>query len=434
LIKENKAVLDRWRSRYKYIMIDEFQDINRVQYEAIRLFAAPLFNLFVVGDDDQSIYRFRGSRPEFLLNLKKDFPMLKSVILNVNYRSTDKIIALCNRVIGHNKNRFQKDIRGTNVAGTLPLMIMPEDPRQEAFLIANKIKKLSKTEDLNDIAVIYRTNIQSRPLIDAFMDLNIPFQVKDDAPGIYEHWISKDIYAYFRLALSREDSAAFERIANKPKRYISKAALAAAKKQGGSVLSNLYDDKTTPGWLRTRLEELMFYLNALKTRTPKEAFRYLRQAIGYDDYLREYAEYRKMNNKGLFEVLAELTEAAKGYETLADYLNHVDDVVYKAKNDRAAKKKSSETQSGVTLSTMHGVKGLEYNTVFITSVVEGIVPYERSKTAPELEEECRMLYVAMTRAKRQLIISVIQMRNETEAEKSRYLKEIETALLTKGAL
>jgi DNA helicase-2/ATP-dependent DNA helicase PcrA len=432
LIKENKTALAHWRKRYRYIMIDEFQDINRVQYETIRLFAAPLFNLFVVGDDDQSIYRFRGSRPEFLLHLNQDFPGLKSVILNINYRSTDKIIALCNRVIACNANRYKKDIRGTNVPGVQPLLISPENPQQEALMIAKQIKRLGETGGFGGFAVIYRTNIQSRPLVDVFIDLNIPFRIKDDAPGIYEHWISKDVCAYFRLALLREDNAAFERIANKPNRYVSKAALAAARKRGGSVLSALYDDKTTPVWLRTRLEELMFYLNALKTRSPKDAFRYLRQAIGYDDYLREYAAYRKMNAKGLFEVLTELAEAAKGYDTLSAYINHADDVIQKTKADRLAKKQQTITQEGVTLSTMHGVKGLEYDTVFVTSIVEGIVPYEKSKTAPELEEECRMLYVALTRAKRQLVLSVIKTRNEAEAEQSRYLKDIEPALYKKG--
>lgn len=432
LIKEDKRELDRWRNRYKYIMIDEFQDINRVQYEAVKLFAKPLDNIFVVGDDDQSIYRFRGSRPEFLLNFKKDFPGVENVILNVNYRSTDNIINICNSVIANNKKRFQKNIRGTNIGGNLPVIINSENTRQEAFMIANKIKQMSKTADLSEIAVIYRTNIQARPLIDVFMDMRIPFVVKDDAPGIYEHWISKDVYAYFKLALDRSDNASFERIANKPKRYISKSALAIARKKGGSVLSNLYDDKATPIWLLTRLEELMFYLNALKSRTPYEAFRYLRQAVGYDDYIKEYADYRKMNSKGMFEILTELQEAAKGYENIEEYINHVDDVIIKIKDDKAAKRQKSMIQSGVTLSTMHGVKGLEYETVFVASVIEGIVPHEKSKTDTELEEECRMLYVAMTRAKSRLYISVLKSRNEVNSIKSRYLKDIDANLYKEG--
>jgi len=230
LFKEDEAELKYWREKYKYIMIDEFQDINRVQYELVKLLAAPANNIFVVGDDDQSIYRFRGSRPEFLLDFPKDFPENKQVILQTNYRSTDSIINYANKLILANKMRYNKNIVGTSQSGSPPIFLKAEDQNDEAQKIAEKIRTLrNKGANLDEIAVTFRLNIQARAIADAFLNLRIPFKSRDEMPTIYEHWLAQDIFAYLHVArrLALRQKTGFcpnaERIINKPFRYVGKA-------------------------------------------------------------------------------------------------------------------------------------------------------------------------------------------------------------------
>lgn len=425
LILNNPVVLKFWQDRYKYILIDEFQDINKVQYECIKLLAAPLYNIFIVGDDDQSIYKFRGAKPEFLLRFPNEYSHVESAILDTNYRSTDQIIKICNKIINQNKVRFEKKIIGTNVNGEVASLIKPEDISAEASMVAKKVKGLMGKIPLHEIAIIYRTNIQARAFVDVFMDMNIPYQVRDEMPVIYEHWISKDICAYMKLALDKTDDDSLIRIINRPKRYMSKAIIASCKKQSGSLLKNLHNANNIQMWQLIRIEELDFYLNSIKLRKTYDAFKYIRQAVCYDDYIKEYANYRKMNSSGLFEVLDELQEAAKSYEKIEDYLIHVENVIEESKNKNIEKKHDKNAKKdSVILTTMHSAKGLEFHTVFLVGVVEGVIPHEKSKTIEEIEEECRLLYVGMTRAKKKLYISILKNRYEQEAKPSRFLDKL----------
>jgi len=417
LLSNNKQILHIWQDKFKYLMIDEFQDINKAQYSIIKLLSMPLQNLYIVGDDDQSIYRFRGARPEFLLNFPKDFNNVKTTILDVNYRSTNDIIKLCNKVIIENKVRYDKSIKGTNRNGKPPILLRHEDINQEASNIGNKIKKLIKTIDINEICVIYRTNIQSRAFIDAFTNLNISYQVKDEVPLIYEHFISKDICAYLSLALDKTDNFSLERIINKPKRYINKGIISSYKNTNLPLIDALFSSNQLKQWQIKRIEELIFYLNSVKKRNPCDAFKYIRKAVGYDDYIIEYANFKKINPKGLFEVLEELQESSKSFETLENYINHVNNVIKDSKDNIKDK-----DFKGVTLSTMHGVKGLEFRVVFVVSCVEGVIPHEKSKTPLEIEEERRLFYVAMTRPKDLLYISTLNTRYEDKVKVTRFLK------------
>lgn len=422
--QEDKQCLEWWQKKYDYILIDEFQDINRVQYETICLLAQKHHNLFIVGDDDQSIYKFRGARPEFLLKFPKDFEDVKTVILDTNYRSTDNIIALANKTIVYNKDRYNKDIEGTKLKGKEPILLKSEDIETESLLIAEHIKKLH-THGLpwSSIAVIFRTNIQARAFVDKFMDMNFPFFMRDEMPNIYDHWIAKDLLSYIKLSLDLNKNDDLERIINKPKRYISKMLIQEAKKKSGSLLYNLSNLKDTQIWQRTRLEELEYYLHAIKKRNTFEAFKYIRVIVDYDEYIKQYATFRKIGVKGLFEVADELKEAAKKYETHEEFLTHVDDFISELKNQRVIKKETTQ-KDAITLSTMHGAKGLEFDAVFISTVVEGVIPHEKSKTIAEIEEERRLFYVAVTRAKQLLYISTINSRYEDKTTRSQFLEEI----------
>ncbi len=421
-LSENKNILEMWKNRYKYILIDEFQDINKAQYECVKLLSEKNGNVFIVGDDDQSIYKFRGARPEFLLRFPNDFDDVKKIILDVNYRSTTQIINLSNAVIKRNTNRYEKIIKGTKKNGSMPILLRNDDIGSEATEIARKISKFREKIALNKVAVIYRTNIQARSIIDAFMDFNIPYQIKDEVPSIYEHRVAKDIFAYLNLILNIKNNLAFERIVNKPKRYISKAVLAEAKKNADTSLINaVYMVDGIKTWQTQKMDELVYNLSNAKKKNVYEMFRYIRRVIGYDEYIKEYSAFRKVNPKSLFEILDEIQEGSKGYEKIEDYLTHVDDVITEM---REKKKNSNGISNGVVLSTMHSAKGLEFDIVFVTSAVEGVIPHEKSTGIEEIEEERRLFYVAITRARRLLFISIIKTRYEQAVKPTRFLKQI----------
>lgn len=424
LLNENTECCAWWQNKYDYVLIDEFQDINRVQYETICLLSKNHNNLFIVGDDDQSIYKFRGARPEFLLKIPEDFINVKTVILDINYRSTDSIINLANKIISNNKHRYNKNIIGTDTKGKEPILLNSENIEQEALLVSKYINKLHNNKiEWSDIAVIFRTNIQARAFVDKFMDLNFPFFIRDEMPNIYDHWIAKDLLAYIKLSLDSNKNNELERIINKPKRYISKLLIHEAKKNQGNMLYNLINLDSTQVWQRTRLEELEYHLNALKKRSPFDCFKYIRQIINYDEYIKQYAEFRKISAKGLFEIADELKEAAKKYTTNEEFLVHVQDFNEELKNQRLTKK-NEKLNDAITLTTMHGAKGLEFDAVFIISIAEGIIPHEKSKTIDEIEEERRLFYVGVTRAKKILYLSTINSRYEEKIDKSSFLKEI----------
>jgi DNA helicase II / ATP-dependent DNA helicase PcrA len=418
LISENK-VRDYWQKKYKYILIDEFQDINQAQYQCIKMVVNQNNNLFIVGDDDQSVYKFRGSSPEFLLKFPQDYKNTKKIMLETNYRSTEQIINLSNRIISQNKTRYSKNIIGTNLQGPKPKIIYTKDVGDEAFKIAKKIKLLHENIAYENMAIIYRTNVQSSSFVDVFMDMNIPFQIKDEMPSIYEHHVSKDICAYLRLSIDRSLDEDVERIINKPKRYISRALIGTAKKQEGELLEQMYSISGIKKWQISKLEEFMFYLNAIKKREPSEAIKYIRKGVMYDSYIKEYSDYKKINPKNMVEILNELQETAKKYKNIEQYLNHVEAVKKEAKS-----RKKNIVKKGVVFTTMHSAKGLEYDTVFIVGANEDIIPHEKSKLEEEYEEELRLFYIAMTRAKNMLFISILKSRYEKDMEVTRFLKSI----------
>ncbi|MDR2939181.1 MAG: ATP-dependent helicase [Clostridiales bacterium] len=422
LFMADQQVLEFWRRKFSFVLIDEFQDINRVQYECIMLLVKKHKNIFIVGDDDQSIYKFRGAGPEFLLKFPDAFETLKKVVLNINYRSTDKIIDICNQVIIKNKFRYDKKITGTQKSGGSQVILRSKDINSEALNIGTKIQLLNKKISYNEIAVIYRNNIQARSFVDVFLHLNIPFQIKDKAPSIYEHWVFKDIKAYLKSALAPDNDRYVERVINKPSRYISRIIIAAAKKKEGSLLNNLLHSKEAKAYQKNKIEEFKFYLNAISKRTPYEAVKYIREAAGYDNYLKQYSEYRKMSPKGLIEIMGELQESAKNFQSIDGYLGHVEMVLEEIKESYEQPAKNGEAANGVTLSTLHSVKGLEYNTVFIASCVDGLIPYEKAKTEPEIEEERRLFYVGLTRAKENLFISIVDQRYEKDVGYSVFLE------------
>ena len=425
MLQDEPKELAFWRQKYPYIMIDEFQDINCVQYEAIRLLAAPQNNLLIVGDDDQSIYRFRGSRPEFLLNFPNDYPETQKVTLDTNYRSTDVIIKYANDLIISNEMRYSKSIVGTGQKGPKPIILTADDQNREAVSIAERIRDMwKKGANLNEIAVTYRLNIQARAFMDAFLNMNIPFRSRDEMPSIYEHWIAEDIYAYLQLAqrIHLRQKVGYDpnavRIINKPYRYISKAFLQWVKKENLDIF-RAYKSKDSGLHFATKnkIEELLSDLKSLARRNTVDAIRYIRQNLGYNTHILDICDYRKLKPSGLLEIADELQEAAKQFKKSDDFIAH-------AKATAELTKANEPAGDCCTLTTLHSAKGLEFEKVFIAGVVEDVIPYARSRTDAEIEEERRLLYVGVTRAKHELYLSTIKSRYDKPTKPSRFITSI----------
>lgn len=421
LLKEDAMLLEAVSSSYRYVLVDEFQDINLVQFEIIKLIVGRHQHLFVVGDDDQSIYQFRGAKPEYLLDFKKHFPAAQTVYLNVNYRCSQNILNHSLALINENKVRYQKTLTTPNAMGQLPFFKACKDAKEEAMQIIHELNhRKQQGVSLKEMAVIYRTNLQARPIVEALIAANIPFCLRDGMISLYDQWITKDILAYLHLAQGQYTEEEAIRIINKPKRYISKVSIEKAKAySGGSLFIQLLQLEDLNPWQKNYMDELLFNLQVLKGKSLIESIRYIRHHIGYANYLAEYAAYRKMPVSSLIEVLDDIEESAMQYE---DVMSWEASLIQMAQHIQ--KNVKSKQADMLTLTTMHGAKGLEYDTVFVLDVVDGIVPYHKSQQTLEIEEERRLLYVAMTRAKQQLFLYLPHQKHGKDVAISPFIQEM----------
>lgn len=420
LLREDAAVREYWQRKYKFILVDEFQDVNQAQFACLQILAEKHQNLFVVGDDDQSIYAFRGARPDFLLHFPTLYPAAKKVTLNTNYRSTERIVNLAERVIGNNEVRFVKNMKGIGEAGDKVTFFLAEDAAKEAAHIAEKIGRLlDEGVPLTEIAVIYRTNLQGGAFARELYKRGIPYDLRDNSGNVYEHWVAKDLLAYLLLAENEESDSALRRILNKPKRYIGKDLLAEAEMMPYTLLRSFFVCPSLKGWQEENLENLRIDLNQIRKRTPYDAVKYIRKVIGYDEYLEEFAAYRRTSAQVLQEIADEIMETAKDCADVRSFREQLERLSLQMKEQS---RKKGQKRNGVALMTMHGAKGLEFRAVFLPSLVEGIVPHEKGMDT--VAEERRLFYVAMTRASEKLCLSAILQRYEKERKPSRFLAEM----------
>jgi DNA helicase-2/ATP-dependent DNA helicase PcrA len=428
LLSQRADILSAWQNKFQYILVDEFQDINQLQYDILKLLAAPQNNLFIVGDDDQSIYRFRGAKPEIMLNFQKDYPGAGQVVLNDNFRSTKQIVDAAGMVIRHNKARFPKTIQARGGDG-LPVKTLEfPDQQQECIYIMKELQRhMQQGGKWSDVAVIYRTNTQPRILIQKLMEFNVPFRVRDQMPNLFEHWIAKNIFCYIRLAMGSKLRKDLLPILNRPKRYLNRECLDDEIISWEHMLM-YYEEKS---YVCERIEKLQYDLKMLGRMGPFAAINYIRHVIGYDDYLREYAEFRRMKVEDLYEVLNELQESTRTCKTYDDWFDYIEK--YTAEMEKM-RRQQQEVKDGVQLTTMHSSKGLEYEKVFILDAAEGICPYKKAVLDADLEEERRMFYVAMTRAKKELTICYSKKQFSHELAPSRFLQEMRGEPAAKAAV
>lgn len=421
LLSQRKDILKRWQEQFEYILIDEFQDINRLQYENIRMLAKPQDNLFIVGDDDQSIYGFRGARPDIMLTFPKNYPQTKKAVLGINYRCSSQILRAADRLIGHNKKRFGKKLTAEGGRREDVHICRCQNLSSETGRIVRQIREYAAQGiAYEDMAVLYRTNMQMRALAGKLMEQGIPFTMKEYLPNMFDTWLAKDLLCYMEIAQGSRSREKFLKICNRPVRYLSRAAFDTPEVTFGGLKG--YYKRKEQFWMLERIDDFENEIRAIRTMTPYSALHYIRKGIGYDDFLEEYAKDRGVKAEDCMELLDEIQETSRDMKSIPEWLAFVDG--YGEKLEQMQKENAVCQREGVSLMTMHSSKGLEFEVVFIPTVNEGVSPYRKAKKAGELEEERRMLYVAMTRAKRFLHLSYVEKRFNKSAEPSRFLAEI----------
>ena len=415
LFKARPDILAGWQRKYTHILVDEFQDINPMQYDIIKLLAAD-GNLFVVGDDDQSIYRFRGARPEIMLGFGKDFKDAKILKLSVNYRSVPDVVETSVRLIGKNRKRFDKQLEAFETTH-IPVKVWEfSDLSRENNHLANMIAAMAKNGiQYEDIAILYRTNTGPRGIVEKLNRLNIPFNLSDAIPDIYSHWIAQDIITYLMIGAGSRRRGDFLRIINRPVRYLKRELFSDPEIDLDAVIGELSDRE----WLAERVDQLAHDIYVIAGLSPYEAIRYIRKFVGYDSFLREYAADNGISEDSLMAVLDDVMESASSCRTLKEWMEQIREEREIRENGR----QEHGTAAGVSIMTMHRAKGLEFDVVFVPDANAGIIPHKRAVKAADQEEERRLFYVAMTRAKKRLYISYVRQRFDRKMNPSPFVAE-----------
>ncbi|CAH0344512.1 ATP-dependent helicase [Bacillus sp. CECT 9360] len=425
-LKSSPAILERYRQRFQYIHVDEFQDINKVQYELVKLLSSDSKNICVVGDDDQAIYSFRGSNPSFILDFEKDFPGTKVVKLTENYRSAHEIVATANRIIANNQNRIDKTMSAQHNFSEPAFMFYPYDEELEATMIVTDIKeKLSQGARPGDFAILYRTHSMSRAVFERLAAGSLPFMIEQDAESFYERRIVKGMLSFLRLSMQPQNSKAAADVLSSLflKQSVLQEMKALTILQDCDFIDAFSFIKTGHAFQERKLKALPAKIRSLKNVRPPVALEIIEKDLGYQDFV------KKRGNEGNIEKgsddIRDIKVAAKRFETIGEFLDHVDHMIGMNKE---VKQLSKHVTDAIQLTTIHRSKGLEYKTVYVLSTVDGSIPHDfaldsyRKGELEPLEEERRLLYVAATRASLGLYFSIPQTRRGKTAYPSRFLK------------
>lgn len=420
LLCENHTILEQWRELYKYILIDEFQDINRIQMNIIELLASPLNNIFVVGDDDQSIYGFRGARPEIMIEFKDYYPEAELIVLNVNYRSTQSIINVAGRVIENNKTRLDKCAHANNDKDFQPDIRKFRNQVEELKFVVSKIKKYENQGiSLSEMAILVRNNSQIQEISSFLKNRKIEAESGKHRSNIYNGMVAKDILSYVRGAL-KFDGTYFNEdliyVLNKPQRYISRQVVLSVN-MNISAVRRIYS--------KNNIDSFLFHIEMIRKLPPQAALSYIRKGAGYEEYLRLYAIENNIPMSGLLKQLEQLVQECSKFNTLEQWINSIDSA-QNSEGQNFGKKSSGEgdINNRINIMTMHGSKGLEFKAVFIVDANQGIIPTSKALRERDFEEERRLFYVAITRAIDYLNIYAVEERLGCPIEVSMFVEEM----------
>lgn len=438
ILNESPEIGDRYANRFLHVLVDEYQDTNRVQFHLVHRLAQVHGNICVVGDDDQSIYRWRGADVTNILDFERHFPSAAVLRLEQNYRSTGAILGVANAVIRHNASRKAKTLWTANEGGDPVRLHLADDEEQEARMVARTLRDAMRAGmQASDAAVLYRTHAQSRPIEDALIRGEVPYRVLGGL-SFYQRREVKDLLAYLRVLVNPRDEISFRRVLTAPRRGAGETTIDRVVSEGRERSTDLLTAAVeaagwgVPGRGLGALAETGRWLQDLALRVDEAPHRLLEEIVRHVDYAGWLRSQGESDWEDRFAHVVELIEGAESYEgseegsTLAGYLEQV-----------ALYAQTDTLGSGgdrVTLMTVHNAKGLEYDAVFVTGLEEGLFPHISSLSDPEeMEEERRLFYVATTRARKRLILSASRQRRRINfaglSEMSRFLREIPAELL-----
>lgn len=414
LFLEKPYILEEYRRDIQYVLVDEYQDINPIQYEMVKLLVEPHQNLFAVGDDDQSIYGFRGSDPSIMLRFKMDFPNGIIIPFQMNYRSKAGIVNCAGRVISENTNRYEKDTEA--VKDGEGVIFHPYTSKEEEYTdLLQKLQTAKKEGMLESTACLFRTNMDASYLAELLLKEKIPYNMKEKAYNPYEHFICQDFLHYLHLKEGNRSIREFIPVMNRPLRYLSRDAVLGAQMDFGQLLA-FYKDKD---YMKRNIQKLQYDLERMKKMDPFAAVNYIRKGIGYDDFLRKLAGEQDQPADFYLKTADELQKRFAMFHSLEELEHHIEHYC-----DDSRTQMKQRSRKGITLMTYHASKGLEFNSVYLPDCNEGVIPHKKSVLPSQIEEERRLFYVAMTRAKEELHIMFVEGSKEEKHLISRFLKKV----------
>ncbi len=420
VLKNDSAILKKYRDRFKFIQLDEGQDTSRSQFQVLKLLAKPNNNLFVVADDDQSIYAFRGANTEELFKLQKEYDDIATFYMEENFRSTKNIVNIANIFISQNEKRFEKTVITNNPFDKPVNIIKLKEPKDQYDFIEKELEK-----DKGDIAVLYRNNLSSIGLVEYFERKNYSFNIKDKKTKFFSHFITRDILDILNFSRDLSDIDLYEKFYFKLKGYISKRHIEYLKRnRGKNVFNILKNYPDLPSYYHKNINGLLVGFKKIARVDVYEAIDYIDKEMGYGDYLKENAKRFMETESTLNEYLYYLKLIAKSTKSLDLFIGRLKELEYDLL-------KAKDAGAKLTFSTVHSAKGLEFSRVFVVDLYEGTLPSTSSiedlREDPELyEEERRLFYVAMTRAKKELYLMYSHYTNGRKNEISSFVTDLET--------
>lgn len=417
ILFNNGMVLDEYRKKYSYIMIDEFQDTNRVQADIFYLLAGENGNILVVGDDDQNVYGFRAAESAIMLDFPKKFPNCKIIYLDTNYRSEPEIIEIASKLIACNKKRFEKDFKGEKKGkGHIKITCFPDVVKQRDSVV-EQLKKLHETGvPYEEMSVLYRTNKQNLMYVQALMKEEIPFYTTEAVKDHHMEFPFQDFMAYYRLAAGNPWKGDLQRILNRPSRYL----------KGDAFKNCIYNiDQmiecanrcSNPDAAKDRIYSMVDDIENLATMNPTQFVGYLYNVMDYRAGALSYAAYCGKDESEVNELLDSLIDEAKQFNTMQEWADYA-----KTYNKKLQEKRKNK--EGICLSTYHSAKGLEWDYVFLIDCNEDMTPFKKAESPEEIEEERRLFYVAVTRARKGVRFTWVSDNGPKKMFPSRFLTEM----------
>lgn len=414
LFKEKPEILAKWQGRFSYFLVDEMQDMNDLQFELISMLAERTKNLFCVGDDDQSIYGFRGSNPKIMRDFMEYYPDAKKIILDYNYRNPANVVEAAGRLISKNNNRFTKDIKATSEDGEIQF-IEKKNPTEEAQYIISKIEEIRKNGcSYDEIAILYRNHSDARYLVDKLLTSEVPFYLKEQMPNVYSHFIINDIENYFQISIGNATKIRLLSVINRPNRFLHRQAV-----EAGITKKAMLDFYKNSPISYSVVEAFWADITLISKMSPSAAITYICKAMGYEGFLLQESVQNEVDISEYNEILEFIKDVFRDCRTITQAIDKLNGL--RLKIDYENKNRIVDKTGKIGLYTLHSCKGLEFENVFIISANDGVIPTNKCQSREDIEAERRLFYVGVTRCKRNIYISYTNKKNR---DKSRFLDEL----------